>query len=214
MGLLSRLLPTLRTTAGLHSAPAGHTVGFIGLGNMGRGMAENLVTKGHSVLAYDVTGEAVAALVAKGARGAAGPAEVAAEADRLVTMLPNNAIVEAVYTEVLASVRPGTLLVDSSTVDPALSKQLAEQAREKGCQFVDAPVSGGINAASAGTLTFMVGAESVEEFRAAEALLADMGAKITHCGGVGTGGAVKICNNMLLAVSMIGTSEAMNLGIK
>jgi len=197
-----------------YSAPANNTVGFIGLGNMGKGMAENLVTKGHAVLAYDVTAEAVSDIVGKGAQGASGPAQVAAGSERVVTMLPNNAIVETVYKEVLDNARNGSLLIDCSTVDPALSKQLSQEAQAKGCQFVDAPVSGGINAASAGTLTFMVGAESEETFAAAEVLLKNMGAKITHCGGVGTGGAVKICNNLLLAISMIGTSEAMNLGIK
>jgi len=197
-----------------YSAPANNTVGFIGLGNMGKGMAENLVTKGHSVLAYDVTAEAVSDIVGKGAQGASGPAQVAAGSERVVTMLPNNAIVETVYKEVLDNARSGSLLIDCSTVDPALSKQLSQEAQAKGCQFVDAPVSGGINAASAGTLTFMVGAESEETFAVAEILLKNMGAKITHCGGVGTGGAVKICNNLLLAISMIGTSEAMNLGIK
>jgi len=197
-----------------YSAPANNTVGFIGLGNMGKGMAENLVTKGHPVLAYDVTAEAVSDIVGKGAQGASGPAQVAAGSERVVTMLPNNAIVEAVYKEVLDNATSGSLLIDCSTVDPALSKQLSQEAQAKGCQFVDAPVSGGINAASAGTLTFMVGAESEETFAAAEILLKNMGAKITHCGGVGTGGAVKICNNLLLAISMIGTSEAMNLGIK
>jgi len=181
---------------------------------MGKGMAENLVTKGHPVLAFDVTAEAVSDIVGKGAQGASGPAQVAAGSERVVTMLPNNAIVEAVYKEVLDNATSGSLLIDCSTVDPALSKQLSQEAQAKGCQFVDAPVSGGINAASAGTLTFMVGAESEETFAAAEILLKNMGAKITHCGGVGTGGAVKICNNLLLAISMIGTSEAMNLGIK
>merc|ERR1719397_1465760 len=192
-----------------YSAPANNTVGFIGLGNMGKGMAENLVTKGHAVLAYDVTAEAVSDIVGKGAQGASGPAQVAAGSERVVTMLPNNAIVETVYKEVLDNARSGSLLIDCSTVDPALSKQLSQEAQAKGCQFVDAPVSGGINAASAGTLTFMVGAETEETFAAAEVLLKNMGAKITHCGGV-----VKICNNLLLAISMIGTSEAMNLGIK
>jgi len=192
----------------------GETVGFIGLGNMGRGMADNLITKGHSVVLYDVVPEAVDALTAKGAKGATSPAEVAAESDLIVTMLPNNAIVSNVYEGIFSSVKSGSFLIDSSTVDPALSKDLAVKAASAGCQFVDAPVSGGINAASAGTLTFMVGANTDEDFAKAEELLSKMGAKITHCGGVGTGGAVKICNNMLLAVSMIGTSEAMNLGIK
>lgn len=192
----------------------GDTVGFIGLGNMGKGMADNLISKGHSVVLYDVVPDAVAALTAKGGRGAASPAEVARESEVVVTMLPNNAIVSAVYDEILSSVKPGVFLIDSSTVDPALSKGLASRAAEAGCMFVDAPVSGGINAASAGTLTFMVGANTDQDFGRAEQLLSKMGAKITHCGGVGTGGAVKICNNMLLAVSMIGTAEAMNLGIQ
>merc|ERR1711892_278908 len=178
----------------------GETVGFIGLGNMGRGMADNLITKGHSVVLYDVVPEAVDALTAKGAKGATSPAEVAAESDLIVTMLPNNAIVSNVYEGIFSSVKPGSFLIDSSTVDPALSKDLAVKAASAGCQFVDAPVSGGINAASAGTLTFMVGANTDEDFAKAEELLSKM--------------AVKICNNMLLAVSMIGTSEAMNLGIK
>jgi len=220
----SRLLKKMRLCSNiqerffsLSSSRNGETVGFIGLGNMGKGMAENLISKGHSVVLYDVVPEPVAALAAKGAQGASSPAEVAASSDLIVTMLPNNAIVSNVYggqDGVFSTVRPGSFLIDSSTVDPALSKDLASQAASAGCQFVDAPVSGGINAAAAGTLTFMVGANTADEFSKAEKLLSKMGAKITHCGGVGTGGAVKICNNMLLAVSMIGTSEAMNLGIK
>jgi len=193
---------------------AGEKVGFIGLGNMGKGMADNLVSKGHSVVVYDVVPEAVTALAAKGAVGAGSPSEVAKNSEIIVTMLPNNAIVSNVYEDILGSVKPGAFLIDSSTVDPALSKDLACKAAGAGCQFVDAPVSGGINAAAAGTLTFMVGANTDQDFVKAEQLLSKMGAKITHCGGVGTGGAVKICNNMLLAVSMIGTSEAMNLGIQ
>jgi len=212
--LVTRPMALGSIQARAYSAAAGEVVGFIGLGNMGRGMADNLLAKGHPVLAYDVTPEALAALEARGATAAQGPAQVGAGARRLVTMLPNNAIVETVYRELLESVSAGTFLVDCSTVDPALSKELATEARARGCQFVDAPVSGGINAAAAGTLTFMVGAETPEEFATAEALLSNMGAKITHCGGVGTGGAVKICNNLLLAVSMVGTAEAMNLGIQ
>ena len=155
--------------------------------------------------------------VSAGATAATGPAEVAAQAKTIVTMLPNNSIVSGVYEGeqgLLSTVTEGSLLVDSSTVDPALSKHLAAQAAVRGCQFVDAPVSGGVNAAAAGSLTFMVGAETEAVFARAEKLLGEMGAKVTHCGGVGTGGAVKICNNMLLAITMIGTSEAMNLGIK
>merc|ERR1719244_2496664 len=185
----------------------GETVGFIGLGNMGKGMAANLLSKGHQILVYDVIEEAVTEMEAKGARVANNPGEVAAGANRVVTMLPNNAIVEDVYKQIFNHVLPGSLLVDSSTVDPALSKDLSARAQQLDCRFVDAPVSGGINAAAAGTLTFMVGADTSDDFSASEQLLSHMGAKITHCGDVGTGGAVKICNNMLLAVSMIGTAE-------
>jgi len=191
-------------------------VGFIGLGNMGRGMADNLASKGHSLVVYDVNTEAVADLVSRGASAASSPQEVASQTETIVTMLPNNSIVTNVYQGsdgIFSSVREGSLLIDCSTVDPALSKTLSCQAAGKSCTFVDAPVSGGVNAAAGGTLTFMVGAETGETFTRAEAVLGDMGAKIVHCGAVGTGGAVKICNNMLLAVTMIGTSEAMNLGI-
>ena len=110
--------------------------------------------------------------------------------------------------------QPGALLIDSSTIDPAVSRSMFEAAKAKGAVFVDAPVSGGVNAAAAGTLTFMVGAEKEEHFAAAQKVLEFMGKSITHCGQVGTGQAVKICNNMLLAISMIGVSETMNLGIR
>ena len=177
-----------------------------------------LLSQGHSVVVYDVDSSAVSALSSKGAVAAASPAEVAAQSDRLVTMLPNNDIVRAVYTSsdggVLGSVKKGALLVDSSTIDPAVSKEMSAAASAAGAAFVDAPVSGGVNAAAAGTLTFMVGAASDAEFKRAEELLGAMGKSITHCGDVGTGQAVKICNNMLLAVSMIGVSETMNLGQK
>jgi len=191
-------------------------IGFIGLGNMGGGMAANLLQKGHSVVAFDVVDSNLKAAVEKGAEQAQSPAKVAETCEKIVTMLPNNDIVKAVYQGadgVFGSMKSGSFLIDCSTVDPALSKDLATLASGMGSVFVDAPVSGGVNAASAGTLTFMVGAETEQHFKTAEEILDNMGAKITHCGGVGTGGAVKICNNMLLAVSMIGTSEAMNLGI-
>jgi len=191
-------------------------IGFIGLGNMGRGMADNLLQKGHSVVAFDVVEENMKLAVEKGAESAGSPAQVAEKCDKVITMLPNNEIVKNVYEGsdgVFSAVKSGAFLIDSSTVDPALSKDLAHKAKGLGAVFVDAPVSGGVNAAAGGTLTFMVGAETDEQFTAANDILQKMGAKITHCGGVGTGGAVKICNNMLLAVSMIGTSEAMNLGI-
>jgi len=195
-------------------ATCSDSIGFIGLGNMGKGMATNLTTKGHSVIAYDVVEESVKALESIGASSAQGIPEVAAKSKKIVTMLPNNAAVETVYGQIFENIAPGSFLIDSSTVDPGLSKQVHQQALAKGCRFVDAPVSGGINAAAAGTLTFMVGAETEQDFKTAKELLDLMGSKVTHCGEVGTGGAVKICNNMLLAVSMIGTAEAMNLGVK
>lgn len=192
-------------------------VGFIGLGNMGRGMADNLLTKGQSVVVYDVVSDEVKAMAAKGAEVAGSPGEVAALSDRIVTMLPNNAIVQNVYEGadgIFPHMNSGSLFIDSSTIDPALSKELSAKAKSQGSLFVDAPVSGGVNAASAGTLTFMVGADSEADFESAKVVLDLMGAKITHCGAVGTGQAVKLCNNMLLAVTMIGTAEAMNLGVK
>lgn len=145
--------------------------------------------------------------------------DVATQCTKLVTMLPNNDIVRRVFTDstdgVLAGLQQGTFLIDSSTVDPAVSKEISVLAKNSGANcFVDAPVSGGVNAAAAGTLTFMVGAPTEGDFAAAKNILEKMGANIIHCGDVGTGGAVKICNNMLLAVSMIGVSETMNLGVK
>ena len=144
---------------------------------------------------------------------------MAIQSSTIVTMLPNNDIVRKVYTSsedgIFSGLQAGTFLIDSSTVDPAVSKEIAAIAKNSGADcFVDAPVSGGVNAASAGTLTFMVGAPSPQDFEKAKDILQHMGKAIIHCGDVGTGGAVKICNNMLLAVSMIGVSETMNLGIK
>ena len=134
-------------------------------------------------------------------------------------MLPNNDIVRHVYASpddgILSGLKKGSFLIDCSTVDPAVSKEIAALASESGASgFVDAPVSGGVNAAAAGTLTFMVGAPSKPIFEEAKTVLQHMGKNIIHCGDVGTGGAVKICNNMLLAISMIGVSETMNLGVK
>jgi len=191
-------------------------LGFIGLGNMGRGMADNLIQKGHSVVAFDVVDANLKVLEEKGAEAVGSPAQVAEKCQTIVTMLPNNKIVKSVYEDgdgILGAAKSNSLFIDCSTVDPAVSKELAAKSADIGSVFVDAPVSGGVNAAAGGTLTFMVGAQTEQHFAKAEIILQKMGAKITHCGAVGTGGAVKICNNMLLAVSMIGTSEAMNLGI-
>ncbi|XP_012940528.2 3-hydroxyisobutyrate dehydrogenase, mitochondrial [Aplysia californica] len=183
---------------------------------MGGHMARNLMKKGYPVVAFDVSQDSLATLKADGASVASSPAEVAFGVDRLVTMLPANAHVQEVYTGpsgILSTVREGTLLLDSSTIDPAVSKAVAAQAGEKGAVYMDAPVSGGVNAARDGILTFMVGGTE-SDFGTAKALLENMGKNIVHCGAVGTGQAAKICNNMLLAISMIGTSETMNLGMR
>lgn len=180
-------------------------------------MAVNLMKKGHNVVVYDVVGSSMEQLVGSGATAAASPKEVAKQVDQLVTMLPNSSNVLECYTSaesgVLQAVQAGTLLVDSSTIAPDVSKQLAKLAAKKGAVFMDAPVSGGVNASKAGTLTFMVGGPEAE-FEATKSLLSCMGKNIVHCGSVGTGQAAKICNNMLLAISMIGTAETMNLGIR
>ena len=184
---------------------------------MGSGMAHNLVEKGHNVVAFDVNAPRLQDDIGNKFQWAKSPADVASQVKTVVSMLPNNDIVRDVYKGecgVLASVKADTLLIDCSTVDPAVSQEMAEAAGEKGAKFVDAPVSGGVNAAKAGSLTFMVGAAETETYEKAKQLLLDMGKTVYHCGAVGTGQSVKICNNMLLAISMIGVSETMNLGIQ
>ncbi|KAK4306261.1 hypothetical protein Pmani_021884 [Petrolisthes manimaculis] len=191
-------------------------VGFIGLGQMGGPMAVNLIQKGHSVVVYDLSSEATERLQDEGAEVAKSPAEVASKADRIISMLPNSEHVRTCYTAddgIFQSVQAGTLILDSSTIDPTVSKEMAGLAVKKGAVFMDAPVSGGVPAAKGGTLTFMVGGEE-QEFEAARELLSAMGKNIVLCGRVGSGQAVKICNNMLLAITMIGVSETMNLGMR
>ncbi|GFS21356.1 3-hydroxyisobutyrate dehydrogenase [Elysia marginata] len=183
---------------------------------MGGHMARNLLKKGYPVVAYDISQESLAALKKDGASVAGTPAEVAQGVTKLVSMLPASAEVQEVYAGkdgILSTVQKGTLLLDSSTIDPSVSQAMAVQAEARGAVFMDAPVSGGVNAARDGILTFMVGGPD-GNFPEAKDLLANMGKNIVHCGAVGTGQAAKICNNMLLAISMVGTSEAMNLGIR
>ncbi|KAA0201497.1 hypothetical protein HAZT_HAZT000914 [Hyalella azteca] len=184
---------------------------------MGGPMAENLIKKGHSVVVYDINNAAVDQLVSAGAVAATSPKVVASQCDQLLTMLRNSEQVMQCYSDpdtgVLMSVQPGTLLLDSSTIAPEVSKKVAALATNKSAVYMDAPVSGGVNASKAGSLTFMVGGPE-KEFTAAKELLSCMGKNIVHCGDVGTGQAAKICNNMLLAISMIGTSETMNLGMR
>lgn len=189
-------------------------IAFIGLGNMGAPMARNLIQAGHSLLLVDLDRAIVAQLSALGAEAAASPRQAAEQAELVITMLPAAAHVRAVFhgpEGVLAGIRAGTPVVDCSTIDPQTSRDLHAVAEAQGVAFADAPVSGGTGGAQAGTLTFMVGA-SEALFTVLQPVLAQMGKNIVHCGSVGTGQVAKICNNMLLGISMIGVAEAMALG--
>jgi len=185
-------------------------VAFIGLGNMGGPMAANLVKAGHSVAGFDMMAENLDKAKAAGVTVASSAAEAARDAEVVVTMLPAGQHVRDVYTGVggvMAAVRKGALLIDCSTVDVESARAVARAADEAGHAMVDAPVSGGVGGATAGTLTFMVGG-SDEAFQRAEPILQAMGKTIVHAGASGTGQAAKICNNMILGISMIAVSEA------
>lgn len=191
-------------------------IGFIGLGNMGGPMAANLVKAGHSVHGFDLSPAAIDAATAAGITIGASPADVARAADIVVTMLPSGKHVLGVYDGadgIVATVKPGTLLIDSSTIDVESARKAHALAAARGAGSVDAPVSGGVGGAAAGTLTFMVGGEPAA-FEAARPILEMMGKKIVHCGGAGAGQAAKICNNMILGISMIGVCEAFVLAEK
>ncbi|WP_405167000.1 3-hydroxyisobutyrate dehydrogenase [Nocardia sp. NBC_01499] len=187
-------------------------IGFLGLGHMGAPMAANLVKAGYEVLAYDPVPAAQEQAIKDGATVVSTAVEVA-DAGVVITMLPNGKLVLDVYAELLPAAKPGTLFVDCSTIDVADAKSAAVLAIGAGHRALDAPVSGGVAGAAAGTLTFMVGG-GAEDFADALPLLEIMGGKVVHCGGSGVGQAAKICNNMLLGISMIGLSEAMVLGEK
>jgi len=190
------------------------TIAFIGLGNMGSGMAANLAKAGHAVRAFDLSADALARAKGDGCAVAASAAEAVAGADVVVTMLPAGRHVDAVYSaEVFGAAKPGALFMDCSTIDVATAREVVEAATAKGFAMVDAPVSGGVAAASGGTLTFMVGGTG-DAFARAEPILARMGKAVIHAGGAGAGQAAKICNNMLLGISMIGTCEAFALAEK
>jgi len=195
-------------------------VGFIGLGNMGGPMAVNLVKAGHRVVGFDVMPDAVTRFAGAGGATAKSAAEAAAAADVIVTMLPAGAHVREIYlgdkgqaSGLIAQAKPGTLLIDSSTIDVESARAVASAAQAKNLLMVDAPVSGGVGGAQGGTLTFMVGG-SEEAFAKAKPYLESMGKTIVHAGGPGNGQAAKICNNMILGISMIGVSEAFVLGEK
>jgi 3-hydroxyisobutyrate dehydrogenase len=188
-------------------------IGFIGLGNMGLPMAINLVKAGHAVQGFDVVPAAIAAAAAAGITVASTAPEAATGADIVITMLPNGKLVLSVYDEILHVAAPGTLLIDSSTIDVASARAAHEAAAKAGLASLDAPVSGGVGGAAAGTLTFMVGGDEAA-FTRGQPVLAVMGKKIVHCGGAGAGQAAKICNNMILGISMIAVGEAFVLGEK
>jgi 3-hydroxyisobutyrate dehydrogenase len=186
------------------------TIGFVGLGNMGGPMAANLVAAGHTVFGLDLAPDARARLKDAGGNPVESVAEAVASADVVVTMLPAGAHVRKVYggdAGILANARPGTLMIDSSTIDVDSARAVAKDAAAAGMAMVDAPVSGGVAGAAGGTLTFMVGGPD-DAFEAAKPYLEIMGKTIVHAGGAGTGQAAKICNNMLLGISMIGVCEA------
>ena len=181
---------------------------------MGNPMARNLIKAGHQLVVFDMFPDAVAKVVAAGATSAASAAETAKNSDVVITMLPSSPHVREVYTgtgQLIASVSQGTLLIDSSTIDPHTAREVAGEAAKRKIVMLDAPVSGGTVGAEAGTLTFMVGGNA-NAFAFAKPILEKMGKNVVHCGAEGNGQVAKICNNMLLAISMIGVSEAMNLG--
>lgn len=189
---------------------------FIGLGNMGQPMAKNLLKAGHELTVFDLSAPAVKAMVEAGAKDADSLAAAVASAEFVVTMLPAGKHVESVYLDaggLLESVAEGTLLIDCSTIAPETAQRVAQAASEKQLSFMDAPVSGGVGGAQAGTLTFICGGENAI-FDRVQALLQDMGKNIFHAGPHGAGQVGKICNNMLLAILMAGTSEALALGVK
>lgn len=192
------------------------TIGFLGLGNMGRPMALNLVKAGHSVAGFDLSKAACDAAAADGLKIAADGAGAVKDADIVITMLPAGKHVVGAYSgamNLLGAARPGTLFIDCSTIDIASARTASKAATDKGMLAVDAPVSGGVGGAAGATLTFMVGGAD-EAFVKAKPILDAMGKKIVHCGGAGNGQAAKICNNMILGISMIAVSEGFVLAKK
>ena len=183
-------------------------IGFIGLGNMGGPMAANLVKAGHRVSGFDPV-----APMPAGVTRTATAAAAAADAAVVITMLPNGAILRSVAEAVIPAMPQGAVLCDCSTVDVASARAVAQQAAAAGLLALDAPVSGGIGGATAGTLTFMVGGSDAA-FAKVQPLFAVMGQKAVHCGGSGAGQSAKICNNMILGVTMIATCEAFALADK
>ena len=191
-------------------------IGFIGLGNMGGPMAANLLKAGHAVTGFDLAKPALDALAKGGGKSAASAAAAVADAEIVVTMLPAGPQVRQVYTGeggLIAAAKPGALLIDSSTIDVETARAVAKAAAERGFDMLDAPVSGGVGGAAAGTLTFMVGG-SEAGFARAQPVLQAMGKTIVLAGPSGNGQAAKICNNMILGISMVAVCEGFALAEK
>jgi 3-hydroxyisobutyrate dehydrogenase len=186
-------------------------VGFIGLGNMGARMSTLLLEANYKVIGYDINEEFINQLLPKGLKKASSLNDLPKEIDIIITMLPNGEIVEKVLDNIINNLRPGTLIVDCSTIDVDKAKTLYQKCNEKNLLFLDAPVSGGVGGAENGTLTFMVGGTE-QAYDIMLPLFEVMGRKSLLCGSYGTGQATKACNNMLLATTMIGVGEAFNLG--
>jgi 3-hydroxyisobutyrate dehydrogenase len=188
-------------------------IAFIGTGTMGQPMVRNLITKGFTVVAYDVVPAALDAAVKLGASACGSAAEAAKQAELIVTMLPSSSHVETAYLDgggVLDGVAKGRLCVDMSTIEPAVSRRVAERLRARGVRFIDAPVSGGVVGAEKATLAIMVGGDAADLEEARPALAA-MGANIIHVGPVGSGEVAKLCNNLIAGVAMVAVSEAFRI---
>jgi 3-hydroxyisobutyrate dehydrogenase len=191
------------------------SIGFIGLGNMGAPMVANLLKKGHGVTVFDIVPASIETAVGIGAVAGRSAAATVADVDIVVSMLPASVHVEGLYlgeAGLLTAIDPASLVIDCSTISSASTQMVSTAAAERGITMLDAPVSGGVGGAVAGTLTFIVGG-AVDAFARAEPVLKDMGKNVLHAGGAGAGQTAKICNNMLLSVLMAGTAEALQMGV-
>jgi 3-hydroxyisobutyrate dehydrogenase len=219
----SSLSLTTATCTRSFSSSSAAPIGFIGLGNMGGHMAHNLLKAGYPLYVFDLNSKAIDTIKAQAQAlnnkvyAASSPGEIAKHVQTVVTMLPSSPHVLDVYLKskdsILSNIQAGSLLIDSSTIDPGTARTVAAGAQERSVDMVDAPVSGGVGGAEAGTLTFMVGG-SDSAFARAQPILQKMGKNIVHCGASGTGQVAKVCNNLVLGISMVAVAEGMNLGVK